>query len=168
MDRSKELYAFLKELAIPYQLYHHKKDISIDEFFDTMPLDWSQTTLCKNVFLCNRQQTQHFLMLLPRLRPYRTAVVSKLLGVSRLSFAPQESLPVFLGCDSGAVSPLGLMFDTHRRVQLVLDQELLKLPRLLFHPCVSHSTLEIRTADFLRRFLPACGHEPIALDLPKE
>lgn len=168
MDRSEDVLSFLQDAGVGYQLFHHKPGITIEEFLSGMDLDFTKTTLCKNVFLCNRQGTRHYLVLLAPHRSYRTAVVSKLLGTSRLSFAPAEDLPEYLGCTSGAVSPLGLMFDPRQRVMLAIDEALLTLPSLLFHPCVSDRTVQVSTADFLGRFLPACGHGYTPLHLTDE
>jgi Ala-tRNA(Pro) deacylase len=95
-------------------------------------------------------------------------VVSKLLGVSRLSFAPEEKLPDFLGLEKGAVSPLGLLFDAERRVQLVVDGALLDYEHLWFHPGVNTASVEISSRDFMQRFLPGIGREAILVRIPRE
>ena len=168
MDRSNEVLRYLEQLSIPYTLYRHQPMMTIEECQHIEGVDWQQAAMCKNVFLCNRQQTAFYLMLLSHDRPFRTAVVSKLLGVSRLSFAPEDRLPQMLGLQPGAVSPLGLIFDTQHQVQLVVDDALKQHQRLLFHPCVNHMSVELATDDFFTRFLPACGHAPALITIPQE
>ena len=168
MDRSKEVLLALDSLGISYALFHHEPKWTIEDCFGTPGLDMSYATVPKNVFLCNRQQTAFFLLLLSPRRAFMTAVVSKLLHVSRLSFAPETLLPRLLGLVKGAVSPLGLLFDTEKRVSLVMDDALLKYQRLWFHPCVNTQSVEISTEDFLHRFLPAIGRDCTLITIPQD
>ena len=168
MDNSKEILTALNQMGIPYRLIEHEAKWTIEDCLNTPELDPALATMPKNVFLCNRQQTAFYLMLLAPQRAFRTAVVSKLLGVSRLSFAPEEKLPDFLGLEKGAVSPLGLLFDAERRVQLVVDAALLDYERLWFHPGVNTASVEISSRDFMQRFLPGIGREAILVRIPRE
>jgi len=158
----------LARLDIPYTLFEHEHKWTIEDCLATPGMDPERATMPKNVFLCNRQQTAFYLMLLAPQRAFRTAVVSKLLGVSRLSFAPEEKLPDFLGLEKGAVSPLGLLFDAERRVQLVVDGALLDYEHLWFHPGVNTASVEISSRDFMQRFLPGIGREAILVRIPRE
>ena len=159
MDQSNEILRHLEEAGISYTLYHHEPKWTIQDCLTTPGLDPEKAVMPKNVFLCNRQQTAFYLLLLAPLRPFRTAVVSKLLGVSRLSFAPEERLPALLGLDRGAVSPLGLLFDRDKQVRLVVDEALLSYEQLWFHPGLNTQSLEMGTRDFMERFLPSIGRE---------
>ncbi len=168
MNRSAEILHRLNELKLPYTLYEHEPKETIEACQSIEGVDWRISAMFKNVFLCNRQQTQYYLMLLRHDRPFRTAVVSRLLGVSRLSFAPQEKLPEMLSLDPGAVNPLSLMFDPEGRIRLVLDSDLMTHEILLFHPGVNFKSVALKRDDFLRIFLPAIRHEPIILTLPEQ
>lgn len=168
MDRSKDILNYLGELALPYALYEHEPKETIEACQSIEGVDWKTSAMCKNVFLCNRQETQYCLMLLRHDRPFRTAVISKLLGVSRLSFARQEKLPEMLFLDPGAVNPLSLMFDGSGRIQLAVDRALLGHENLLFHPGVNFKSVSLKSRDFFERFLPAIHHAPILLTLPEE
>ncbi len=168
MDRSCEVLRALDGLGIPYKLFHHEPKWTIGDCLGTPGLDAAIATVPKNVFLCNRQATDFYLLLLSPRRAYVTAVVSKLLGVSRLSFSPETLLPELLGLDSGAVSPLGLLFDTEKQVSLVMDDSLLRYERLWFHPCVNTQSVEISTQDFLLRFLPGIGRDCRIISIPDE
>ncbi len=157
MDKSQEVCQTVKDMGIPHQVFFHEPKWTIEDCLQTPELDRSYATMPKNVFLCNRQQTHYYLLLLSPERAFRTAVVSKLLGVSRLSFAPNEKLPQMLGLESGAVSPLGLLYDQGKQVTLVMDDALLDYEALWFHPCVNTASLEMKTTDFLETFLPKLG-----------
>lgn len=143
----------LDDLGIPYALHEHPPVHTIEDCRALTGIDWSTTEIPRNVFLCNRQKTAFYLMLLRHEILFRTAVVSKALDVSRLSFAPQELLPAMLGLEAGAVSPLGLLFDDARRVTLVGDEGLRSRTHLAFHPCDNTATVVLRADDFMSRFL---------------
>lgn len=114
----------------------------------------------KNLWLCNRQKTEYYLLVMPSDKPFRTKDITAPLGCSRLSFAPEEPLWEFLHIRPGAVSPLGLIHDIGRRVRLVLDRDLLAYDMLAFHPCRNRATVRMSRQDFIDRVLPALGHEP--------
>ena len=121
--------------------------------------------ICKNLFLCNRQQTQFYLLLMPGDKPFQTKHLSAQLGCSRLSFAGEEQLQRLLQTTPGSVSPLELLFETQGLVQLVIDRPLLADEFISGHPGISTSTLQLARADMLR-FLSATGHEAVYVDLP--
>ena len=146
---------YLKGLNIPYTLYEHEPKETIEACQTIQGVDWTQAAMCKNIFLTNRQETAFYLVLLRHDRSFRTSVVSKLLGVSRLSFAKSELLPEMLGLQAGAVSPLGLIFDEHQRIQLGMDSDIAAFPRLLFHPGVNHLSVEMNARFFTVSCRPA-------------
>ena len=81
--------AFLDERGIPYEYHEHEPAHSIDACLK-MPFITEDITICRNIFLTNDRRSNYFLLLLKPLTPFRTSVVSKLLGSSRLSFGPVE------------------------------------------------------------------------------
>lgn len=129
-----------------------------------MPFIDDTVTICKNVFLCNRQQTAFYLMLLRPATPFRTAVVSKVLGVSRLSFAPEEALGSMLHLTAGSVSPLGLYFDREHHVTLCCEAAVRDTPLIAFHPCDNTATVVFTQDVFWNGVLPALGVTPVMLD----
>ena len=166
MDNSLAILVALDEMGIPYSRFDHQPVWTIEDCLSIPQMDHSLATMPKNVFLCNRQQTDFYLLLLAPEKAFRTAVVSKLLGVSRLSFAPPEKLPEMLGLMMGAVSPLGLLFDREKRVRLVIDRALLAYERLWFHPGINTASLELSTRDFMGIFLPRLKVLPDLIDIP--
>lgn len=48
--------------------------------------------ICKNLFLCNRQKTQFYLLCMGPDKPFHTKDLSHQIGSSRLSFAPPEKM----------------------------------------------------------------------------
>ena len=121
--------------------------------------------ICKNLFLCNRQKTQFYLLCMEPDKPFHTKDLSAQINSSRLSFAPEDSLWELLHCHPGSATVLGLANDTEHRVQLLLDREVYDAPYMSCHPCICTSTLKLKTSDVLTRLLPHTGHTPIVVDL---
>ena len=122
-------------------------------------------TVCKNLFLCNRQKTNYYLLMMPGDKPFKTKELSKQIGSSRLSFASPEYMEKFLDITPGSVSVLGLMNDTEKKVQLLIDEDVLKDEYIGCHPCINTSSLKLRTEDVMKKFLPAVGHFAITVNL---
>ncbi len=152
MDNSLTVLDTLREWQIPFEYYEHDPAPTIDACVK-MPFITPEVVICKNIFLCNRQKTQFYLMLLKPEKAFSTATVSKELGVSRLSFAPESLLPELLGLQAGAVSPLGLLFDKKRQVSLVCDRQIAEYPRIAVHPCVNTATVVFEAEDFWKGVL---------------
>lgn len=124
--------------------------------------------ICKNLFLCNRQETEFYLLLMPGDKPFKTKLLSKQIGSSRLSFASAEHMEELLDISPGSVSVLGLMNDVGGRIRLIIDEELLADEHLGCHPCINSSTLRIRMSDLTEKLLPAMGHTYTLVTLPWE
>lgn len=124
--------------------------------------------VCKNLFLCNRQKTSFYLLCMPPHKPFHTKDLSHQIGSARLSFAPEEQLWELLHCTPGSATVLGLMNDTEKRVQLLIDRETYEAEYFSCHPCLCTSTLRLKTRDVLEVLLPRMEHAPIIVDLPQE
>ena len=122
-------------------------------------------TVCKNLFLCNRQKTAFYLLCMMPDKPFHTKDLSAQINSPRLSFAPEELLWELLHCTPGSATVLGLANDTENRVQLLIDREVYDAPCFSCHPCICTSTLRLKTADVLETLLPAIGHAPVIVDL---
>ena len=127
-----------------------------------------EATICKNLFLCNRQKTNFYLLMMPGDKPFKTKELSHQLGIARLSFASPEDMEQYLDCTPGSSSIMGLANDTENKVQLLMDEDIKAGEYLGCHPCINTSSLKLRTADVLEIFLPAVHHEPIFVQLTGE
>ena len=160
----REVLEWLDNNRIPYELYEHERAHTIDACL-RMPFITADVTICKNILLCNRQQTSYYLLLLKPLTNFRTSVVSKLLGSSRLSFAPEETLENLLHLTSGSVSPLGLLFDHDHRIQLCYEQGVLDTAKIAFHPCDNSATVVFDQNVFWKNVVRCMQMEPICITL---
>ena len=121
--------------------------------------------VCKNLFLCNRQKTQFYLLCMPPHKPFKTKDLSHQIGSARLSFGPEDALWEFLRCTPGSATLLGLANDTENRVRLLMDREVYQAEYMSCHPCICTSTLKLKTADVLEKILPHCKHEVTVVEL---
>ena len=155
----------LQALDVPYERYEHQPVHTIDDCL-ALPYAEADVTFCKNILLCNRQKTEFYLYVTVPKKPFRTADVSRLLGVSRLSFAPDDMLPELLSLYSGALTPLALWLNPEAGVKLVLDREIRQPGRIAFHPAVNTATVIFRQEDFFDRIVPALAEEVTFLEVP--
>ena len=124
-----------------------------------------EVRICKNLFLCNRQKTKFYLLLMFGDKPFKTKDLSRQLGVARLSFGSAEDMERLLDLTPGSVSVLALRNDPEHQVQLVIDKSVLEEEWFGCHPCINTSSLKLKTADIVNVFLPAVGHTPIVVEL---
>lgn len=155
-DKERRCYALLDRLGVAYQRIDHKRTdtmeacAAVDEALGAM--------ICKNLFLCNRQQTAFYLLMMPADKPFKTKELSAQIGSARLSFASAEAMEKYLDITPGSVSVLGLMNDTEHAVALLVDEDLLASDTIGCHPCVNTSSLKLKTADLFETVVPAMGH----------
>ena len=164
-DREIRAYAFLDDLCVAYERTDHPDEpattMEACEKIDAI----LNVRICKNLFLCNRQKTAFYLLIMPGDKPFKTKELSKQMNISRLSFADEDFMKELLDVYPGSVSVLGLMNDKEHRVQLVIDEDVLKEESFGCHPCVNTSSLKFKTADLTEKVIPALGAHPITVHL---
>ena len=103
------IYDKLDELGITYIRMDHDATDTIELCEQIEKL--LECQICKNLFLCNRQQTDFYLLMMPGDKPFKTKFLSAQLGCSRLSFADDGHMKEYLQTIPGSVSVLELLFD---------------------------------------------------------
>lgn len=162
---SKEIrvYDFLDKLNVEYYRIDHEPAYTMEV---CQEIDKSlEATICKNLFLCNRQKTDFYLLLIPGDKVFKTKELSHQIGSARLSFGEPAFMEEFLDITPGAASILGLMNDTENRVRLLVDEDVLKGEYLGCHPCVNTSSLKLRTEDVFGKILEAMHHDMTVVKL---
>ena len=164
LEKEMRCYDLLDGLHIEYRRVDHEHADTIEACHEVEKR--LEAEICKNLFLTNRQQTDFYLLLMPGEKPFKTKLLSKQLGVSRLSFATSEHMEKYLDITPGSVSVLGLMNDSGKAVRLVIDRALLQAEYFACHPCINSSTLRFPTKELLEKVLPALEHEATFVELP--
>lgn len=158
LEKEIRVYDFLDALEVEYGRTDHEAAMTIEacqEIDRTLGI-----SICKNLFLCNRQETSFYLLMLPGDKKFKTKDISAQIHSSRLSFGKAEYMEKYLDITPGSLSVLGLMNDTEHKVQLLIDEEVLQADYVGCHPCINTSSLKIRTEDLMKKIIPAMKHMP--------
>ena len=157
LPREVRTYDFLDKLGIEYYRTDHEPANTMEA---CNKIDAVRgVIICKNLFLCNRQKTNYYLLMMPGDKKFKTKELSAQINSARLSFADADDMLRYLDIEPGAVSIMGLMNDKGHAVQLLIDEDVLKGEYLGCHPCVCTSSLKMKTRDVIEKFLPVTGHD---------
>ena len=156
-DNEIRVYDLLDSLGIQYKRTDHEPATTMEVCRDIDAV--LDTLICKNLFLCNRQKTAFYLLMMPGDKPFKTKELSSQINSARLSFADPEYMQEYLDIKPGAVSVMGLMNDKENHVRLLVDEDVLKGEYVGCHPCINTSSLRVRTADLMEKIIPAMHHE---------
>lgn len=152
------VYDLLDGLGVEYERIDHPAAMTMEacEEIDRI----LEATICKNLLLCNRQQTDFYLLMMSGDKKFVTRELSAQLGTARLSFAAPEFMEAFLDITPGSLSVMGLMNDRDMRVQLLIDADVLDGEWIGCHPCINTSSLRLKTSDLVEKIIPAMGLPP--------
>lgn len=164
LEKEIRTYDFLDALGVPFERVDHDPAMTMEDCADVDKLLCAM--ICKNLFLCNRQKSRFYLLLIPGDKHFLTKELSGQLGVSRLSFADAEHMLRYLDITPGSVSVMGLMNDQGNNVQLLIDRDVVKAEWFACHPCINTSSIRFSMNDFLNKIIPGLKHEPVYVDLP--
>lgn len=156
LEREIRTYGFLDSLGIKYKRTDHEAATTMEACNEIDAV--LGVVICKNLFLCNRQKTKFYLLMMPGDKKFKTKELSSQINSARLSFAGPEDMLKYLDIEPGAVSVMGLMNDKECKVQLLIDEDVLEGEYIGCHPCVCTSSLKMRTDDVTEKFIPATGH----------
>ncbi len=162
-DKASACYDLLEELQIPFVRVSHEHIGTIEGLFGVNEALGAR--VAKNLFLCNSQKTDFYLLIMQGEKPFKTKLLSPQLECSRLSFASEELMVEKINCTAGSASVMGLLFDRSLSVRLVIEKGLLEEEFFAFHPCDNSATIRIKTADLLDKLIPSLDHTPSFVEL---
>lgn len=166
LEKEIKSYDFLDTLGISYDRVDHDAAFTMEAC--NAVSEELGIMICKNLFLCNRQKTDFYLLVMPDDKPFKTKGITGQLGCSRLSFADENSLLKLLNLTPGSATILGLMNDTENKVRLLVDSDLLNEQYFGCHPCINTSSLKIKTRDVFGKLTKALKHEYTVVTLTGE
>lgn len=180
-ERELRVYDLLDSIGVDYDRLDHAPAMTmevcdaVNAAFGRMTLEefkaedindrTKHAIICKNLFLCNRQKTKFYLLMIPGDKKFLTKNLSAQINSARLSFADAEDMLKFLDVTPGSVSVLGLMNDHDHIVQLLIDSDVLQSEYVGCHPCINTSSLRMKTKDLMEKVIPALQHEPVIVNL---
>ena len=163
LEKEIRCYDLLDSLGVDYQRIDHEAAMTMEACVEIDKV--LDATICKNLLLCNRQNTAFYLLMIPGDKVFKTSVLSKEIGSSRLSFAKPEYMLEYLDITPGSVSVMGLMNDKEGCVTLLADADIMKGEYIGFHPCINTSSLRMKTKDVFEVLLPAMKHSLTVVNL---
>jgi Ala-tRNA(Pro) deacylase len=155
--------AFLATHGIVYDRFDHPAVFTCEE---SLQLDRALTGInTKNLFLRDKNDTRHFLVVVPHEKSADLKALTKVFGVSKLSFGSPERLLEFLGVTPGSVTLLGLVNDLSCHVEVFIDQAIWDAATVCCHPLVNTATVCIPHAG-IETLLHTTGHAYSVIDVP--
>lgn len=151
-----ELFQRLSELGIETESTNHAPVYTVEEaraLRGNIPGGH-----CKNLFLKDKKG-QLWLVVTLEDADVDLKALPRAIGAARLSFGKADLLLEVLGVEPGSVTPFALINDTDIRVNVVLDETMMRAGRLNFHPLKNDATTTINAADLVA-FIRSCGHDP--------
>lgn len=159
-------YDFLDDLGVEYYHVDHR-DMLADTMEACVAIDKAlECKICKNLFLCNRQKTDFYLLMMPADKPFKTKDLTAQINSARLSFADSDAMLKYLNITPGSVSVLGLMNDSENAVRLLVDKDILSDEYIGCHPCVNTTSMKIKTTDIFDKIIDAVSHTKTIVELP--
>jgi Ala-tRNA(Pro) deacylase len=151
-----DLFALFDQLAIKTTTVEHPPVFTVEEakkVHDDIPGGH-----CKNLFCKDEKGVLWLIVALEDAKIDLKAAKDKI-GSKRLTFGKPELLLEIMGVEPGSVTPFGLINDKEAKTNVILDEAMMKLPMLNFHPLKNDATTTISAED-LQKFIRATGHNP--------
>ena len=163
LEKEIRTYDLLDRLGVEYERIDHEPAMTMEDCKEVDQL--LEAVICKNLFLCNRQKTAFYLLMIPDTKVFHTKDLSAQIHSARLSFAKPEYMEEFLDITPGSVSVMGLMNDKERRVQLLVDEDVLNGEYIGCHPCINTSSIRFKVKDLVEKVIPAMEHDFVKVKL---
>lgn len=150
------LYNTLSDLNISYDMYEHDAVFTCDE---VAALNVNMKGVhTKSLFLRDDKGKRHFLVVLPAEKKIALNELSERIGAKRLGFASTERLNKYLCVEPGSVSPLAIINDAGKKVELYVDEAFKDEREIQCHPLVNTATIVLSMND-IQLFAKATGHD---------
>ena len=148
----------LQELGMHYELLTHKPVYTIEDMDTLDKKIFKGAEICKNLFLRDQKGKRHFLVILCSEKKADMAKIQEQVLSTRLSFASSERLMKYLKLEPGHVSPMGLINDVEKKVEVLIDKDLKNKKLLAVHPNTNEASILITYED-LMKFIKAMGND---------
>ena len=144
-----QIYDYLQENSIWHEITEHKAVYNMAELAE-VPCPYPEAD-AKNLFVRDDKKQNYYLITVKGEKRVNLKAFRKAQGTRNLSFASAEDLLERLSLIPGAVTPLGVLNDETRSVQVFLDQDFLQEPGLVgVHPNENTATVWLKTEDLIR------------------
>lgn len=143
-----EIYNYLKEQNIWHEVTEHKAVFNMEELAE-VDIPYPEAD-AKNLFVCDDKKRNYYLITVKGDKRVDLKEFRKKNNTRPLRFASENDLMDILGLIPGAVTPLGILNDEERKVQVFLDREFLEGRKLIgVHANENTATVWLKTEDLL-------------------
>ena len=156
MEAQKKVYDKLNSMGIKYDIIEHPAVYTIEDMENLGITDKAE--VCKNLFVRDAKGKKHYLIVLQKDKRANLANIVEQIGSTKLSFASEKRLSKYLGLDKGAVTPLGVINDVNKEVEVVFDKDLIDKENLGVHPNDNRATVVMSYND-LERLIKENGNK---------
>ncbi len=153
-----EVFNILQGLGIHYELVNHKPVYTIEDMNNLDKESFKGAEICKNLFLRDQKGKRHFLVVLCSEKKANMEKIQEQVLSTRLSFASSERLIKYLKLEPGHVSPMGLINDEEKKVEVLIDKELKDKKLLAIHPNINEASILLTYEDLIH-FIKAMGNQ---------
>lgn len=156
MEEKKKVYEKLNSMGIKYEIIDHPPVFTIEEM-NNLGIT-KKAHICKNLFLRDSKGKKHYIVVLSKEKRADLNNIGTQIMSTKLSFGSEKRLDKYLGLKKGAVSPLGIINDANKEVQVVFDKDLIGEENLGVHPNDNTSTIVLSYED-LKKFVEENGNK---------
>lgn len=143
-----EIRKFLDEKGIEYEWIEHEAVYTIEDMA-RLGLEDMQD-IAKNLFLRDAKGKRHFLVVVREDKKVDLRRLEEIIGSKRLSFASEERLEKYLGLKKGSVTPLGILNDEERAVEVFFDADFCEMGKIGVHPNENTASVYLSTESLLQ------------------
>ena len=156
-----EIYNYLKENNIKYEIDEHKAVYNMEELKDIV-LKYPECD-AKNIFVRDDKKRNYYLITIKGDKKIDLKEFKNKYNTRNLSFASETDLMNILGLIPGAVTPLGLLNDKDLKVEFYLDSYF-KNKLIGVHPNDNTATVWINSSDLIK-IIEEHGNKANMIDL---
>ena len=143
-----EVYDFLRDRGVWHEITEHEAVYNMEELSRiSIPYPGADAN---NLFVRDDKKKNYYLITVKDNKRVDLKEFRKQNGTRPLSFASEDDLRAILGLIPGAVTPLGVLNDSEKRVMVFLDEDFLVSPGLIgVHPNENTATVWLKTEDLI-------------------
>lgn len=142
-----EVYDFLTSREIEYEVTEHGAVFNMEEM-SHVELPHPEAD-AKNLFVRDDKKRNYYLITVRGDKRVDLKKFREEHGTRPLNFASENDLMNLLGLIPGAVTPLGILNDSEKKVKLFLDEELVNGGLIGVHPNDNTATVWLKTTELI-------------------
>ncbi len=147
--KKQDIYNFLTQQNIKYEITEHKAVFSMSEVADIdIPHPEADA---KNLFIRDDKKKNYYLITVRGDKRVNLKEFRKANNTRPLSFASENDLMNIMKLTPGSVTPFGILNDDERKVNFFLDREFTEPLNLIgIHPNENTATVWLKTDDLIK------------------